>query len=98
MFGWSPDAWNGIGVVGIVCLVGVGFWLALMRGWLVLGMHHREVVDQLRLALDTNTAARSEDQRAIAAFAEAAMKQNVTGEVNAHLMEAVRQLAEGGKS
>lgn len=41
---WNPQALNGIGVVTLVLMVGMGLWLSLQRGWLILGIHHREVI------------------------------------------------------
>lgn len=41
---WSPQAWNGIGVVTLVVFMGFGLLVSLQRGWLILGIHHREVI------------------------------------------------------
>lgn len=41
---WNPEFWNGIGVVGLVVIVGLLLLMSLQRGWLILGIHHREVI------------------------------------------------------
>ncbi|OYN80407.1 hypothetical protein [Mycolicibacterium sphagni] len=40
----NPQFWNGIGVVTLVVLIGVMLLVSLQRGWLILGIHHREVI------------------------------------------------------
>lgn len=41
---WNPEFWNHVGVVGMVVMVGLLLLTSLQRGWLILGIHHREVI------------------------------------------------------
>lgn len=53
---WSPEAWNNIGVVALVVLMGAGFYVSLIREWLVPGHYYRRVesrADKDAEAIDT---------------------------------------------
>lgn len=45
MTGWSPEAWGDFSVVGIVVAAGTAHMIAYIRGWLIPGRHHKEIVD-----------------------------------------------------
>lgn len=48
----SPEFLNGLGVVGVVLLVGIGLVVSLVRGWVVPGRTHREIVTGKDAAID----------------------------------------------
>lgn len=48
---WSPEQWNSISVVGETLIVGGLLFLSLVRGWLVLGRYHREILEGKNTAL-----------------------------------------------
>jgi len=53
---WSPEAWNNIGVVALVVLMGAGFYVSIIREWLVPGHYYRRVearADKDAEAIDT---------------------------------------------
>lgn len=100
---WNPESWNGIGVVTLVVMMGVLLFVSLQKGWLVLGIHHREILqakDRELEARDRELAAsrsRSEkDGETISTLSQAMVKQDAIGEATTHLLGSVRELVQGG--
>lgn len=87
----SPSAWNGVGIVSFIIVVAAFAALALIRGWLVLGIHHREIVAEKDRAIDRMSARAAADQDSISSLAETVASYRVAGELQAHYLEAVRE-------
>lgn len=91
---WNPEVLGNVSVVGLV-VFGAGFFIfALMRGWIVLGRHHREVVAdrdvesaELRKALATSTETANMLFRAL-------IEKNVTDDTVVKLLTTVREIAQ----
>ncbi|MCK0174817.1 hypothetical protein [Mycolicibacterium sp. F2034L] len=93
--GLTPEAWNGVGVVTVLILVVAYHAIAYIRGWLVPGRHHREIVaaQDLRLAAaDDRDKANAETIRI---QAQTIAEKNAVELTTAHLLESVRELAQG---
>lgn len=90
----TPAAWNGIGIVSFLIIGVAGLIIALFRGWLVLGVHHREIVAQNEREITALEGRSAEDAESIAKFADAAKTAAVAAEFQQAVMTAVRQLAE----
>ena len=89
----NPAAWNGVSIVTLVILLGVGLVLALFRGWIVLGVHHRELMAQNARHLDAMEQRAGEDAQSIAKFADAAARTAAAAEVQQSIVDAIRQMA-----
>lgn len=87
----NPTVWNGISIVTLVVLLFAGGMIALFRGWIVLGIHHRELMAQKDREIAAREARSMEDAKSIAKFAEAATVTTVTAEVTQALMSSLRQ-------
>lgn len=89
---WSPEAWNSIGVVGLVFIMGVVLFVSLYKGWLVPGWYHREIVARL-------DARAAEDAKAIERLAGVVTGRTATDGLAEQLLDALRRgNAEGGGS
>ncbi|MEW5810244.1 MAG: hypothetical protein AB1925_12400 [Actinomycetota bacterium] len=92
--GLTPEAWNGVGVVTVLILVVAYHAVAYIRGWLVPGRHHREIV----IALEARIAKADERDTAngetIRIQAQTIAEKNAVELTAAHLLESVRELAE----
>lgn len=91
---WSPEVWNDIGVVAILILIAASHALALVRGWIVLGPHHREVISAKNKTIENADARSAKDQETIAVQAQTIAKTDATDQANAHLLSAIREMAE----
>ncbi|AVO21637.1 membrane protein [Mycobacterium phage MooMoo] len=94
---WNPEFWNGIGIVGLVLMIGFLFLLSLQRGWLILGIHHREIMD----AKDRENMALMErsrkDAESISTLSLAVTKQTATEDAVTKILAALREtIAAGG--
>lgn len=90
----SPAAWNGVGIVTFLIIAVTGLMIALVRGWVVFGIHHREIVAQKDRELAALRERSVEDGKSIAQFADAAARSTVAAEVQQAMVTAIRQLAE----
>lgn len=92
---WNPAQWNDVGVVGIVIGIGFLLTLALQRGWLVLGTHHRETIDGYRRENDRLIARSGKDAESLSTAIAALTKKDATEDATARIMAAVRELVGG---
>ncbi len=94
--GWlSPEAWNGVGVVTLLVIFAIGHAVAFTRGWLVLGVHHREVVAGKDSTIERLEAGDAGKDRTIEKLSNAVSEFGVSGQIQAHLLESIKELAEG---
>lgn len=97
---WSPAAWNDFGVVGIVLFVTAALIVALLRGWLVFGWVHKEIV-AMHVNGKAERDARIEAQAKTIdlvmgtnrAQAQALSKRAADDDLSAKLMASIRELA-----
>ncbi|OZC62156.1 hypothetical protein CH267_01025 [Rhodococcus sp. 06-621-2] len=87
----TPSAWEGVGVVGVVIVFSLLLGLALVREWLVLGPAHRAIVKALSDAADHSQGRELEDQKTISTQASTIAEQRVSGELSAHIIQAIRE-------
>lgn len=95
---WSPAAWNDVSVVALVILMAAVIGFALVRGWLVLGPHHREVVSAKDKTIDNADRRSERDQDTIAVQAKTILEKNATEQASAYLLQAIREIADGRES
>ncbi|KLN67610.1 hypothetical protein [Rhodococcus sp. (in: high G+C Gram-positive bacteria)] len=87
---FTPSAWEGISTVTVVILVAVGVGLALVRGWLVLGTAHRELLRLKDEVIADARGTRTEDRRIIQTLSDTVHAQRVNGDWAVHLLESVQ--------
>ncbi|WP_238558925.1 hypothetical protein [Rhodococcus rhodnii] len=72
--------------------------VAMIRGWIIFGPAHREIVKAKNDAI-THLQGRSlEDQSIIAQQAATIAEQKVAGEVSAHILDAIREATQRQQS
>lgn len=86
----TADFLNNLGVGALMLL----FMFAVFKGWIVLGVHHRELMAHNAREIAAKDARAMEDAKSIAKFAEAARVTTVTAEVQQALVTAWRQVAQ----
>lgn len=94
---YSPEALNGIGVVGLVVFIGGAFVVAITRGWIVPGRYHREVVadrDKEIAELRSENTTKSESNKVLT---QALIEKTATEDVTTKLLASVRQALESAR-
>lgn len=87
---WSPAAWNDVSVVGLLTLIVAAHAFALLRGWMVPGPHHREVMEAKDDALADAQARAIREEEINAKLTTALADKNAAEQANAHLLQAIR--------
>lgn len=90
----SPAAWNGVGIVTFLIVAVTALVIALVRGWIVFGIHHREIVSAKDRELSALQERLDRDGESIAKFADAAARSTVAAEVQQAMVTAIRKIAE----
>ncbi|OHU48093.1 hypothetical protein [Mycobacteroides chelonae] len=90
----NPAMWDGIGIVSFLIVFVAAFVTAQFRGWIVLGVHHREIMGQKDREITALEKRSDEDSESIAKFAATAARSTVAAEVQQSIVEAIRQLAQ----
>lgn len=91
---WNPEVWNGVGIVGFIIFVAVFHVWAYLRGWIVPGRYHQEIVGSLRAEIDRNHQRAATDGTTILEQQRALAEKNAGEQMAAHLLESVREIAE----
>lgn len=81
---WSPQAWDSLGAGGLMVFMGTLFIVSLLRGWLVLGKTHREIVDRLDGRAET-------DAETIEKLSTAVTEKNATAEATCVILSSLRE-------
>lgn len=88
----SPAQWQDVSTVAVIIVLSLLLVLSLIRGWVVFGPHHRELIRLKDETLRHEREACAAKDRTIATQAETIQKQTVSSEVSTHLLEALRDL------
>lgn len=94
---WSPEAWNSFGVVGLVVAMGALLFLSLIRGWVVLGTYHREIVDGKDAALREHRERAAVDAETMRDQASVIAGKTGVEDINIKLLQAIREVAGGSQ-
>lgn len=93
----APSAWEGASVVTVVIVLALLHGLALVRGWIVWGPAHREIV----AGKDTTIAQDNEREKLhlgiMADQAKTISEQKVASMMSEHLLSSIRDLARGDR-
>lgn len=90
---WNPEVLNGIGVVGISVLCTAGLAVSLVRGWLVPGRIHREVVAGKDSAIENYRERAVVDAETIRIQVEQSAKRDAVEVTTTRLLTAFRDAA-----
>jgi len=88
---WSPELWDDFGVVGIVVALGVAHMVAYIRGWLIPGRHHREIIDGKDRALAELRDRSAIDAETIKLQAKTISERDVMEDATTRLMQAFHE-------
>ena len=88
---WSPAQWNDFGVVGFVLFVMAFLAVALMRGWLVLGPYHREIMSVKDDEIAELRKRGVHDANAIDTLSKSMVDKNATEDATTKILAAFRQ-------
>lgn len=94
---WSPETWNSFGVVGLVVCMGALLLWMLTSGRLVLGVHHKEIVAGKDAALAEYRERAAVDAETMRDQARVIAGKTGIEDINIKLLQAVREIAEGGR-
>lgn len=94
---WNPQFWNGLGVVGLVVITGFLFLVALQRGWLIIGLHHREILAAKDSTIAELNARGAKDADSINTFSKAFTETNATNDATTRILAALRETVSGGE-
>ncbi|MHA4848571.1 hypothetical protein L1080_003370 [Rhodococcus sp. MSC1_016] len=87
----SPSAWEGVSTVSVLIVLALFHGVALVKGWIIYGPAHREIVKAKDDALEDLRGGRAEDKSVMATLAATNAELAVTGELSAHVVQAIRE-------
>lgn len=91
---WTPDVWDKIGVVTLLLLVVTYHAVAYVRGWLVPGRHHKEIVSAQEQRIAKADERDVQKDETIRILSQTVAEKNAVELTTAHLIQSVRELAE----
>ncbi|WP_054246375.1 hypothetical protein [Rhodococcus opacus] len=87
----TPAAWEGVSTVTVVIVLFLLLAVSLIRGWIVFGPAHREIVKAKDETIADLRGGRAEDKSVMATLAATNAELAVTGELSAHVVQAIRE-------
>lgn len=90
---WSPEAYNSVGVVGIAVFMSILLFVSLIRGWIVIGKYHREIVEGKDTALKEYRERAAIDAQTMQDQARVIAGKNGVEDINIKLLQAIREVA-----
>ncbi|ATW60795.1 hypothetical protein SEA_BENTHERDUNTHAT_25 [Gordonia phage BENtherdunthat] len=95
---FNPEVWNSVGVVGfLIVTAGIVFW-GLKQGWLILGIHHREIVSAKDETIAELREGRRNDGQTIQQLTTTVSEWDVAGKLQTHILDSLRESAGRGQS
>lgn len=95
MTGWTPDNWNDFTVVGVVVAGAFGHMVAYIRGWLIPGRHHKEIVDSKNETISRLEEGRVKDAETIQIQASTISNRDNVEETVTKLLKSFRESVSG---
>lgn len=92
---WTPEVWDRFSTVGLVLAGVFAHAVAYVRGWLIPGRHHREIVDARDREIEKLESRSADQDDTIKIQAETIRDKNAIEVVTKSLMQQIRALAEG---
>lgn len=93
---WSPDQWSDIGVVGLALFVMAFLAVALMRGWIVLGPYHKEIMSIKDDEISQLRQRGIHDATAIDTLSKSMVDKNAAEDATTKILAAFREAVAGG--
>lgn len=93
---WSPDQWNDFGLVGFALFIMAFLALALMRGWIVLGPYHREIVTIKDDEIKQLRVRGVHDATAIDTLSKSMVDKNAAEDATTKILAALRDVVASG--
>lgn len=87
----SPDAYNSVGVVGLVVFVLVFILVGLSKGWIVFGPTHREIVESKDSTIDKLYARADKDADTIAELSHTLAQKNAVEDATTKILSELRE-------
>lgn len=94
---FNPDTWSDISVVGIIVMIALGTAFSLIRGWIILGPHHREVLAAKDDDLNESRRREAVKDDTIAIQARTISENNTNNQIMDHVLKAIREAIETGR-
>lgn len=91
----NPEFWNGLGVVSVVVIVASAFVVSLVRGWIIPGRHHREIVDGKNAAIKDLRDRAAIDAETMKIQAGTIAERDAVEDATTRLLRAFREAAAG---
>lgn len=88
---WSPETWGDFSVVGFAVFVTILLFVSQVRGWIVMGRNHREVVELKDQTISQQTIRADKAEDSNAKLAEALSKQTALSELATTLIAETRK-------
>ena len=89
---WAPERWDDFSIVGLLIAAVVFHFMAYMRGWLVPGRHHREIIDARDRELEQANARSREDAETIRIQAATIAEKNSSEDATVRILAALREV------
>lgn len=93
---WSPAVWDDFSTVGLALFIVALLIVSLIRGWIVLGRYHREIVDSKDRENAALNARSAKDAESIATLSQAITAKNATEDATTRILSAIRETVSGG--
>ncbi|ASN72801.1 hypothetical protein LRM64_17515 [Prescottella equi] len=88
----APSAWEGASVVTVVIVLALLHGLALVRGWIVWGPAHREIMRLKDDAINHSQGREQADQDTIRTLADTIAEQKVASQLAAHASQSIHEV------
>lgn len=94
MNAWNPDTWNDVGIVAFMIVVFGLHALSFIRGWLVLGPSHKEIVAEKDRALEKANKLIEKLAEVNHVQAQTISENNARAQVTDHVLQSIRDVYE----
>ena len=91
MNAWSPDTWDNISTVGLAVMVCAFLTVSYIRGWLIPGKHHREIVDSRDAEIGNLKEKATEDAATIRILSTALGEKVSAEEITAKILSGIKE-------
>ena len=89
---WAPERWDDFSIIGLLIFGAMFHFTAYMRGWLVPGKHHREIIDARDRELEQANARSKEDAETIRIQAATIAEKNSSEDATARILASLREV------
>lgn len=91
---WSPESWDDFSIVGLLVFFVAAHFFAYLRGWIVPGTYHNEIVAARDREISELRERSKADAQTIHLQAQTMTKTTAAEDTATQLLAAVREIAE----